>query len=546
MLEDTGIQQRLSTIAERIDPIDPNASSRLRDLRDSLDPGQHSAWVYADVFKIIDPETIADEATKQTGADRLVGILEWIRNGFVLLPLILTWLGISDAVSHYHAYLTQYPDEMKVPFLQLWENGFAKPGSNDSGLWLTLSRLALIDFLLLFALFILTLVVHGQANILAMRRMREEQELKQEISHALADASLALARKREQQKDPQTLMDQFQVTANQLISQIAAEREDLNRLGERREDEVNSLSLFTPSLERSTQEMVAAAETMRAAQQEHAQIVSESLQAMRDGQIMLTTATRETQQTIASALMQSQQAMSQELNQAQQAFVGAARTSTEQAVAAVQRVQQELLINMRQLHQELISDLRDSQTNLVGQVELSQQTVLRELAHGQESLHSSIQALSAPMQSFAEQQGQLLASNQEATRQLSVLTGEQRQWSEQLQEAMQSISQAVEVLQSNTGRSLEIAQQIAIIGSGLVEAQQQLEVSHERFLAELAGERAEQIELARTISESNSGLEGAVSQVRQTSQLLHSISIDLYDLARSWPGSSADGKAIVR
>jgi hypothetical protein len=546
MLEDINIQKRLSAIADRVehDVKDLEASSRLRDLRDALDPGQSSHWVYADIFKVIDADTIAAEATKQTRTDRVVGILEWIRNGFVLLPLILTWFGIADAVSHYYAYVKTDEKNLTLePFLKLWEGGFG------GAVWLTLSRLALFDFVLLLLLLILTVIVHGRANVTAMRKERLEQELKQEISHALSDASLALARKREQQKDPQTLLEQFEVAASQLIGQLAAQREDQNRFSEMQKDEVNSLSLFTPSLEKSTQEMVRAAETMRAAQEEHAQIVSDSLQAMRDGQTTLTAATREAQQTITAAMMgsqqtitdammQSQQTMSQELQQAQQAFVGATRSSTQQAVEAVQHAQQELLISMRQLHQEMVSGIRQSQSDLVERVGQSQQTVLNSVARSQESLHASIQELATPMQSFAEQQGQLLASNQEATRQLNIISTEQRQWSGQLQTAMQSITGAAESLQTNTGRSLEIAQQIADIASGIVEAQRRLEEVQAQFLTEIAQERAEQKELARVISQSNTGVEGAVSGVRQTSQILHGIAVDLYELARSWPGTN--------
>jgi hypothetical protein len=46
-----------------------------------------------------------------------------IRNIFILLPVVFTWLGLTIAVSSYQKYVASHPSINKS-FLELWQNGF--------------------------------------------------------------------------------------------------------------------------------------------------------------------------------------------------------------------------------------------------------------------------------------------------------------------------------------------------------------------------------------------------------------------------------------
>src|SRR2546423_830888 len=77
---------------------DAVSAKRIRQLMIAVggDPSAED-WAAVDIQSVIDPEAIAEGMKSRYTPARWIGFLEWVRNGLVLFPLILTWLGISLA-----------------------------------------------------------------------------------------------------------------------------------------------------------------------------------------------------------------------------------------------------------------------------------------------------------------------------------------------------------------------------------------------------------------------------------------------------------------
>lgn len=248
----------LETIAKKLAAKEPRAAQRLRDLQVAVKGGfQADAWAACDVHRLVDPDGIVQGLKVHQATERWVSVLEWIRNGLVLAPLVMTWIGIWAAVSAYHALLAAQPDKATEPFLSLWQNGFDGYLIGD----FTLGTLAAIDFSLLAALLLLTLIVSWRTHILNDRAESEAEDIRAELSDALAAASLALATRNWTQ--PTNFVDRFEQAANQLLAQLDAERKRLAQLTSEKEQELRDLAALTPGLDKVANKLLDAADTIQ-------------------------------------------------------------------------------------------------------------------------------------------------------------------------------------------------------------------------------------------------------------------------------------------
>jgi hypothetical protein len=135
--------------------------------------------------------------------------MELARNTLVLAPIIVTWYAISRAVPAYHDLLAVNPNQVQLPFLYFWQQGFG-PGFPQI---LTLGNVALIDAIILISIFILTFVTYLLAQTGTSKSDQEAQSLRAELVHALAGASLCLHVVRQQRI---TASDNLEVVARQI------------------------------------------------------------------------------------------------------------------------------------------------------------------------------------------------------------------------------------------------------------------------------------------------------------------------------------------
>lgn len=241
-------QQKIDTVARKIERVNPTAANRLFRLSAAVGhaPGAMTeAWAATNIQQMIDTQTIAAQLSARDIPPRWLRALEWVRNLLIFAPLVLTWYGISSAVSAYSAFVDavkQQPvasqSQLQLPFLYLWQQGFEGHLTNG----LILSNLAFIDAILLFALVVLTGLVNIRSHLRSGRKEQEVEALQEELTDALADAALCLTTTTGQQ--PSNVAD----LSRQLLNELAKERQRLDDLSTRREKELADLKSFTDAL----------------------------------------------------------------------------------------------------------------------------------------------------------------------------------------------------------------------------------------------------------------------------------------------------------
>jgi hypothetical protein len=474
------IRDRLHTLAEKVEPIMPASGARLRDLGDAVAGGPTAdAWAGNDLFRLVDPDAIATLARHNASHDRFLGVLEFFRNALVLTPLLITWAGISFATSAYQRLLEAavqagedtYKLVVEQPFLFLWENGFRAGGLDGGLVGPPLSVLALIDGILIGVVFILTLIVHGRTNLMSSRKEQEAELLQVELQSTLADASLALVTRRRQQ--PGNFVDRFDAMSMRLLDEIANERERLGQLATQREKEFGDLSAFTPQLVESAQNMLAASRNIQQAQSQNAQHIL---------------------------------AASQEMSQAY-------TTGTQQVLEAAQQI--------GKVHSEGTRNILAA----TQETRQSQQELVTGMSQSHHEVAAGISALAALVQEMAGQQQALLADNRMATESLREFTVEYMNQGRDLRALIEGLQSALTSLNLVAAQTSEVAAQAGALADQISGAQA-------RLLEALAKEREAQGELARLVSHSTVDLEKAVHEVNEVARTLHSIAVDISDLAR--------------
>jgi hypothetical protein len=174
------------------DPIDASIASKLRSLAAALDGGAKTqVWAHCDLFRILNPERLAQVIVGERPTMLWIGWLELLRNVLVLLPLVITWVGIAVALPSYYTMINVDPSASTQSFVYLWQGGFG----GRTGL--TLEVLAWADALVLIVVVVLTLIISFGA---AARRTMQADQLSStaaNFENVLGAADLTLAAYRE-------------------------------------------------------------------------------------------------------------------------------------------------------------------------------------------------------------------------------------------------------------------------------------------------------------------------------------------------------------
>jgi hypothetical protein len=259
MMNQPPSQPTVGNLADQLMARDPHAALRLKQLESAVNGGPSAdAWAATNIHQLIAPANIAERSkddptiTRGMRLPTWVSYLEWIRNFLVLVPLVVTWLGIAVAVAGYHDLLQAEPnaDDTFYPFLALWQDGFRGHLFLD----LTLNKLAIIDFSILAGVVILTAIVswfnnirYGKAEVAAEEAEARAARLEADLDHVLAYASLQLATRRWSQ--PTNFVDRFEQSAQRLLELLETERQQLRQLAADKAEELKALKVLTPALE---------------------------------------------------------------------------------------------------------------------------------------------------------------------------------------------------------------------------------------------------------------------------------------------------------
>ena len=268
---DPGATRRdLELMASVVARGDGAVAERLRDLGAAVEDGPSAAdWQGVDLFQAFDVNAMAELSCPDTVVSQSLRLVETLRNVLILAPVLVTWYGISRAVSAYHdlvevivraaeaaqgnaAALAEVPRTALLPFLYLWQNGF------DGRLpeWLTLSRVALYDSILILLVLGLTMLAYTMAHAEEGRRSADVARTGRRLRATLFDAARILKLRARRPDDHTAGLIE---AARTLMIEIRDERERLREEVAARADEVAALHSFATTLKDGSDQLLGAA-----------------------------------------------------------------------------------------------------------------------------------------------------------------------------------------------------------------------------------------------------------------------------------------------
>lgn len=132
------------------------------------------------VSLLFDPAKVAEAAENQFA--RGATVLEAVRNIFILVPILVTWLSLGLAATAYAQIAQANPTQ---PFLKLWADGF--PGAQE--LAPSFSLVAGLDVSLLVFLLTITILIHLIEGSAAYRAAKLRVQLEKEILEIMKSAA---------------------------------------------------------------------------------------------------------------------------------------------------------------------------------------------------------------------------------------------------------------------------------------------------------------------------------------------------------------------
>jgi hypothetical protein len=181
------VSGRLRALADEVAVFDAGTADRTRRLADALsDPMAAALWLGLDAMQVVAPQRLADGVPTHW----LVRGIDWARNAAMLLPIVITWLGIALAVSAYNAAVSADTGLGGESFLYLWATGF---GNHPHAGW-TLPELAFADVAVVAGILVLLGAHPLLERWLSGGRAARARELSTRLQSAVADASLCLTR----------------------------------------------------------------------------------------------------------------------------------------------------------------------------------------------------------------------------------------------------------------------------------------------------------------------------------------------------------------
>ena len=142
-------------------------------------------WASTDVLAIFPHAFVKPAET------RLYSMLVLLRNILVFVPVALTWLAISKATTAFAIYTAKQTGSI-ANFLQFWEDGYGYLAEE----W-TISKVAILDFYIIAAVIILTLITPIMAHNAEDRAEKEELDAERERIGLAVEVMAFLFDKRE-------------------------------------------------------------------------------------------------------------------------------------------------------------------------------------------------------------------------------------------------------------------------------------------------------------------------------------------------------------
>jgi len=255
------LAEELAGLAASLHEVDPRSAERMDELAQVVASRDGaSAWADVDLRRAFNTERLAQAyAVRHEGgyASRAVDWADRVRNVLVLIPIFLTWFALAEASKAYAAYIAKNPDQVRAPFLLLWQRGF---GGEASAFAPTFSTVGLVDAVVIFAIIALTIYAHGRREAREDAISATAGEFQTDLDNALAETTVALASSRVNRpavlaESVERLAERFDHTSQELLTRLRVEHDRLAAVANRREKEFQDLNVFASGLRAGADKM---------------------------------------------------------------------------------------------------------------------------------------------------------------------------------------------------------------------------------------------------------------------------------------------------
>ncbi|HET7093242.1 MAG TPA: hypothetical protein VFI22_07190 [Thermomicrobiales bacterium] len=250
----------IAGMADEVAAVDPRAEARLNDLAAALasDDGTQR-WSDVDMRRAFNTERLAHAwAVRHEGgyASGAIALADRVRNVLVLVPILLTWFALAEASRAYASFIAKNPDDVRKPFLLLWETGF---GGEIGPLAPTFSRVALFDAVLIGLIIVLTFYAHGRREARDDKIDEAAGGYQTDLDNVLAEASIVLAGDRGSRpallaRSVERLAERFDRSSQELLTRLRLEHDRLEQIASRREREFSDFGVFASGMRAGAEE----------------------------------------------------------------------------------------------------------------------------------------------------------------------------------------------------------------------------------------------------------------------------------------------------
>lgn len=254
------LARELEAMAASVGEVDQKSAERLTDLASSLETDEtRLRWADVDMRQAFNTEQIAHAyAVKREGGyvPAIVDRVDRLRNVMILLPILLTWFALFEASKNYAKFIEANPEEVRKPFLLLWEENFG----GTAPFWSpSFSTLALTDAAIIAVIIFLTFYSHGRREAREEAIDKSAVAFQTELDNVLAEATVALAPDRAGRpamlaRSVHRLADRFDNSSQELLTRLKAEHDRLASIANRREREIADFGVFASGMRAGAEE----------------------------------------------------------------------------------------------------------------------------------------------------------------------------------------------------------------------------------------------------------------------------------------------------
>ena len=261
LFERRELAEDLDGMAATIGEVDPRSSERLSDLARSIGTEEgRIRWADVDLRRAFNTERLAAAYAERregspsppalwrspTGPGRCWSSCRSCSPG----------TPSTKSTRAYSRYIADNPDEVRKPFLLLWQEGF---GGELGGLSPTFSTVAMIDAAIILLIILLTFYAHGRREARDEKVEQVAERFQTDLDNVLAAATVALgadrgSRPAQLSHNVERLADRFDRNSQELLNRLRVEHDRLEQIAQRREREFHDFGVFASGMRAGAEE----------------------------------------------------------------------------------------------------------------------------------------------------------------------------------------------------------------------------------------------------------------------------------------------------